>query len=53
MYPVIKCFRKNANAGTSQGMKDIFQISLHSSEAGKNAPVAGQVPKQGEGMFSH
>ena len=50
-HPAVKCFKKNAVAGPSQS-QNIFHKSLHTSEAGKSAPVAGQLPRQGESMFN-
>lgn len=50
---MVKCYKKNARAGASQSQRNIFQKSLHASEAGKNAPMAGQVSKPGQGAFSH
>ena len=50
-HPAVKCFRKSAVAVPSQA-QHIFPKSLHTCEAGKSAPVAGQVPRQGEGMFT-
>lgn len=50
-HPVVKCFRKTAVGVPSQ--RDIFPKSLHASEAGKHAPLAGSIPKQGESAFTN
>lgn len=51
-HPAAKRFKKQGTAGASQAQKDIFSKSLHACEAGKNAPLAGQIPRQGESVFS-
>lgn len=51
-HPAFKCFKKNASVATP-GQRDIFPKGLHSSEAGKNAPMAGLISKEGEGSCPH
>lgn len=44
-HPLSKCFKKSTPAASQ---RDIFSKSLHSSEAGKHAPLAINLPRQGE-----
>ena len=46
-HPVAKCFKKNT---PTSSQRDIFSKSLHASEAGKHAPLVGNLSRQGEGQ---
>ena len=50
-HPAAKCLKKSANAGASSSSRDIFPKSLHASEAGKYAPMAGNLSRPGDGAI--